>query len=78
MSSGTLILILIAIAVLGASGIVIRNELSTHIASVTSASQSSQSATQKQAEQQSEQQAIDAACEALRKMGKTNKNCPPK
>jgi uncharacterized protein HemX len=77
MSGRKLIFILIAVAALGAGVFVIRSQFSERIANVSAVKQRSQPTVQKRAEQESEQQAIDAACAALQKIGKTNKNCPP-
>jgi hypothetical protein len=44
---------------------------------MTPASAEGATEAQRRAEELSEERAIDADCAALRKMGATNKNCPP-
>jgi hypothetical protein len=80
MSRAKLLSSLIAVAFLGVGGMVIRSELAADATTnkpVSATGLNGDQAAQRQAEQKSEQQAIDSACTALRKMGGTNKNCPP-
>jgi len=82
-SRGMLLAVLIAAAALGIGVIVVRTEFA-HAPSPAINAPSSAGAPssrwlnqQQEAEQKSEQQGIEAACAALRKMGKTDKDCPP-
>jgi hypothetical protein len=80
MSRAKLLGSLTAVAFLGVAGMVIRSELSVDAAAskpVSATGLNGDQDAQQKAEQKSEQQAIDSACAALRKMGGTNKNCPP-
>jgi len=75
--------ILIVAAALGVGAMVVRTEFA-HPPSPAISTNSSAGALnsrwlnqERQAEQKSERQGIEAACTALRKMGKTDKDCPP-
>ena len=82
-SRGMLLGILIAAAVLGVGAVVVHTEFARQSTPAVSTNPSASAPSsrwlkqQQQAEQKSEQQGIEAACAALRKMGQTDKNCPP-
>ena len=82
MSLRALVGLLIVIAALGVGAILVRTEFISRTppinVSTPAGSPSNTTALQEQqrAEQKSEQEAIKANCEALRKMGAVNKNCP--
>jgi hypothetical protein len=80
-SRGMLLGVLIAAAALGVGAVVVHIEFARQstpgINPSTSAPTSRWMKQQQQAEQKSEQEGIEAACAALRKMGQTDKNCPP-
>ena len=82
-SRGMLLGIFIAIAALGIGIAVIHAELAYQPSSAVVGTNSPDAVPssrwlnqQRRAEQKSEQQGIEAACAALRKMGKTDKDCP--
>ena len=80
-SRGMLLGVLIAAAALGVGAVVVHIEFARPSTPGTNPSTSAATSRwlkqQQQAEQKSEQQGIEAACAALRKMGQTDKNCPP-
>jgi len=82
-SRGMLLGILIAASALGVGAVIVRTEFAhqpspTISTNPTAGTPSSRWLNQqRQAEHRSEQQGIEAACAALRKMGKTDKDCPP-
>lgn len=83
MSRTKLLVILIAVATFGVGAIAVRVNFSEHsrIAGgredAVMAPNNDRLTQQERAEKKSVQQTIDSDCAALRKMGATNKNCPP-
>lgn len=76
-----LIATVVGLAILGAGAVVVTNQhLPSHPLPQDAKSSAADKAwldQQKKAEEQSERQGIDAACAALHKMGRTDRDCPP-
>ena len=73
--------ILVAVAALGVGVTLVRTEFRAHSSTATTDTRSPAPTTnpsaQLRAEQKSEEQTVKSDCEALRKMGVADKDCPP-